>query len=109
GGTLEQLKHRVGARVAEAGGVDEAAFARLANRLRLVGGDYEAEATYKNLRTALGDAAQPAHYLAIPPSLFTTVVKGLGSSGCARGARGILEKPFGRDLQSAQALNATLP
>src|SRR5262249_58534302 len=55
-----------------------------------------------------GDAAQPAHYLAIPPSLFTTVVKGLGSSGCARGARVILEKPFGRDLQSAQALNATL-
>jgi len=108
GVTLEQFKERVRASIAEHGGVDETAFARLSNRLRLVGGDYQDDATYKNLRTALGDAAQPVHYLAIPPSLFARVVEGLARSGSARGARVVLEKPFGRDLQSAQALNATL-
>ena len=56
----------------------------------------------------LGDAAHPLHYLAIPPSVFEKVIEALGQSGCARGARVIVEKPFGRDLPSAQALSATL-
>src|SRR5438034_4188465 len=90
------------------GGVDETAFARLASRLRFVGGDYDAATTYTALRQALGDTVRPLHYLAIPPSLFETVVEGLGKSSCARNARVVLEKPFGRDLPSAQALNVTL-
>src|SRR4029077_11889546 len=60
------------------------------------------------LRTALGEAHRPAHYLAIPPSMFPTVVEGLARAGCARDARVVVEKPFGRDLESARALNATL-
>jgi glucose-6-phosphate 1-dehydrogenase len=90
------------------GGVDEPAFATLVKRLRYVDGDYADAATYNALRKELGDAAHPAHYLAIPPSLFATVVEGLAKSGSARGARLIVEKPFGRDLPSAQALNKTI-
>jgi glucose-6-phosphate 1-dehydrogenase len=109
GWTLEQLRSHARESIERhAGGVDEAAFATLAARLRLVGGDYEDAATFAALRKELGDAARPAHYLAIPPSLFATVVEGLARSGCAREARVIVEKPFGRDLPSAQALNATL-
>jgi len=109
GWTLERLKTRLRESIAQhGGGVDETAFARLASRLRFVGGDYESEKTYAGLREALGDAARPLHYLAIPPSLFPTVIEGLGRSSAARGARVVLEKPFGRDLPSAQALNATL-
>lgn len=87
------------------GGVDEKAFATLAKNLRYVDGDYRDPATYDALRKELGTAARPVHYLAIPPSLFTVVVEGLGKSGCARSARLIVEKPFGRDLFSAQELN----
>ena len=90
------------------GGVDEAAFAALGRLLRLVDGDYQAEETFTRLRRELGDSQRPLHYLAIPPSLFSTVVENLGQSGCARGARVVVEKPFGRDLASAQALNRTL-
>ena len=90
------------------GGVDEGAMATLQSRLRLVNGNYEDAHTFDALRQELGDARHPAYYLAIPPSLFETVVEGLARSGCARGARVILEKPFGRDLASAQKLNATL-
>ena len=78
------------------GGIDEAAFATLASRLRLVNGNYEDAATFVALRKELGNASHPAYYLAIPPSLFETVVEGLARSTCARGARVILEKPFGR-------------
>jgi len=109
GWTLERLRARARESIERhGGGVDEAAFARFVGRLRFVGGDYADEATYAGLRKALGDTARPLHYLAIPPSLFATVVEGLARSGCARGARVVLEKPFGRDLPSAQALNATL-
>ena len=108
GWTLERLKARARESIAEHGGVDEVAIARLETRLRFVGGDYEDPGTYDALRKALGDAARPVHYLAIPPSVFPTVVDGLARSGCARGARVVLEKPFGRDLASARALNATL-
>ena len=89
-------------------GADDEGFATLARNLRLVRGDYEDAAIYDELRRELGGAEHPAYYLAIPPSLFETVVAGLERSHCARGARVILEKPFGRDLPSARALNATL-
>ncbi len=108
GWTLDQLRARARASVAEHGGVDEAAFAQIVERMRYIDADYREPATYTALREALGDARRPAHYLAIPPSMFSTVVDGLGRSGCARAARVIVEKPFGRDLASARALNATL-
>ncbi len=109
GWTLEQLRARARDSVEEhGGGIDEAAFAKLSTQLGLVGGDYQDAATFDALREELGDAKRPVHYLAIPPSLFATVVQGLHQSGCARDARVILEKPFGRDLPSAQALNKTL-
>ena len=84
---------------------DRAALERLLSLLVYVGGDYNDRATFKALKTALGGARRPAHYLAIPPSLFTTVIEGLGTVGLARQARVIVEKPFGRDLASARELN----
>jgi len=109
GWTLEQLQARARESVEEHGGAfDKEAFATLSRQLRLVGGDYHHAATFHALREELGDAQCPVHYLAISPSLFAAVVEGLHASGCARGARVILEKPFGRDLPSAQALNTTL-
>jgi glucose-6-phosphate 1-dehydrogenase len=86
--------------------VDRAALRRLLAQLRYVRGDYQDPATYQALRATLGDARHPAHYLAIPPALFGTVLAGLGKAGLAAGARVIVEKPFGRDLASARALNA---
>ena len=90
------------------GPVDEALFARLVRQLRYVDGDYGDASTFEALRRELGAARRPAHYLAIPPSMFPVVVEGLGRSGCATDARVIVEKPFGRDLHSARSLNATL-
>jgi len=106
--TLEELEARAHDSIAQHGGVDEAAFKTLKSRLKLVNGNYEDAATYAELRHELGDARHPTHYLAIPPSLFGTVVEGLAKAGCAEGARVVLEKPFGRDLPSALALNETL-
>ena len=109
GASLEQLRARVRASFAEhGGGVDEAAFAKLASLLRYVDGDYNDPATFQMLCKQLGGARRPLHYLAIPPSAFPTVVVGLGGSGCAREARVVVEKPFGRDLASARSLNQTL-
>jgi glucose-6-phosphate 1-dehydrogenase len=109
GWTLEQLRARARESIEHhAGSIDEAAFAKLAARLRLVGGDYADAATFEALRKEIDGVVRPAHYLAIPPSLFATVIGHLGASGCARGGRVILEKPFGHDLHSAQALNETL-
>jgi glucose-6-phosphate 1-dehydrogenase len=76
--------------------------------LRYVDGDYGDDATFAAVRRELGTAAHPAHYLAIPPSMFPVVISALGRSGCANGARVIVEKPFGRDLESARALNETI-
>ena len=73
--------------------------------LRYVDGDYNDRATFDALRKELGSAQRPAHYLAIPPVLFGPVVEQLQNSGCAKGARVIIEKPFGHDLESARALN----
>src|SRR6185312_3799439 len=77
-------------------------------RLRYVRGDYTEPATYDSIKRELQGACRPTHYLAIPPSLFGTVVDGLGKSRCADGARLVVEKPFGRDLQTARELNHTL-
>jgi glucose-6-phosphate 1-dehydrogenase len=90
------------------GGVDDAAFAQLTHLLHYVDGDYRNPATFSQLRERLGKAQRPAHYLAIPPSLFGLVIQALHNSGCAAGARIIVEKPFGRDLTSAKLLNDTL-
>jgi glucose-6-phosphate 1-dehydrogenase len=108
GWTLDQLQARARDSVTQHGGLDPAAFANLASRLRYVDGDYHDPSTYTALRTALGDARRPAHYLAIPPSVFPTVIEGLQRSCAARDARVIIEKPFGRDLNSARSLNSTL-
>ena len=93
---------------AQVGTVDEAVFAKLKGLLRYVSGDYKSAATFAALRQALGGASHPLYYLAIPPSLFGTVIDALKQAGLAEGARLMVEKPFGRDLASAQALNATL-
>ncbi|MEO8325242.1 MAG: glucose-6-phosphate dehydrogenase [Nitrospirota bacterium] len=90
------------------GGVDETAFAKLSDLLRYVEGDYQDQGTFTRLRRTLDKAQRPLFYLAIPPSLFPTVVENLGKSGCAQSARVVVEKPFGRDLASAQTLNRTL-
>jgi glucose-6-phosphate 1-dehydrogenase len=109
GWSLEQLRQRARASLTEhGGGVDEAAFAKLVGLLRYIDGDYADRATFETLRKTLGGAQHPAHYLAIPPSLFGSVVEALGQSGCAAGARVVIEKPFGRDLASARSLNVTL-
>ncbi len=109
GWTLEQLRERARDSIAKyGGGVDEQAFQQLCEQLSYLDGDYKDDATYIQLRTMLGGAQAPTHYLAIPPSMFPVVVKGLANSGSAKNARVILEKPFGRDLVSARKLNETL-
>jgi glucose-6-phosphate 1-dehydrogenase len=106
--TSDQLRQRARESLAEHGDVDSATFARLASMLTYVGGNYNDPATYERLRAALGSAARPLHYLAIPPDLFETVVEGLARVGAASGARVVVEKPFGRNLASAQELNRVL-
>jgi glucose-6-phosphate 1-dehydrogenase len=106
--TAEQFRARARESIERHGDFDEPAFARLRERLHYVRGEYGDPATMSTLRKELGDANRPLYYLAIPPSLFEAVVGGLGRSGCARGARVVVEKPFGRDLASARALNRTL-
>ncbi len=106
--TSDQLRAHARQSLQEHGGVDEAAFAKLSARLQYLSGDYTKPETYEKLREALGGAQHPLHYLAIPPSMFEPVVTGLGKSGCANGARVVVEKPFGRDLRSARELNGVL-
>jgi glucose-6-phosphate 1-dehydrogenase len=104
--SLQELQVRVHDSIAQLGAVDDdAALTRLLASLVYIDGDYNDPATFVALRVALGDAQHPAYYLAIPPSLFGTVIKGLGDTGLADGARVIVEKPFGRDLASATELN----
>ncbi len=106
--TSDQLRAHARQSLQEHGGVDEAAFEKLSARLQYLSGDYSRTETYEKLREALGGAQHPLHYLAIPPSMFAPVVSGLGKSGCANGARVVVEKPFGRDLRSARELNSVL-
>jgi len=87
---------------------DEEVFKRLAERLTYVQGDYADAATFERVAEAIGEAERPVFYLEIPPSLFAPVVQGLGKAGLAENARVVIEKPFGHDLASAQALNAEL-
>jgi glucose-6-phosphate 1-dehydrogenase len=109
GTTHEALVMRMRESLARHGdGSDEAAVARISAKLRLVDGDYRDDATFAALRTALDGAARPCHYLAIAPSLFAEVATRLGGSGCASGARVVVEKPLGRDLSSAQTINRAL-
>ena len=109
GWNLEQLKARARDSLEKhGGGVDPKAFEALCARLRYVDGDYGDPATFAALRKELGSAQHPAHYLAIPPVLFGLVVEQLGKADCVRGARVIVEKPFGRDLESARKLNEIL-
>ncbi len=108
GWNLDQLKARAKDSLEKNGGLDQDAFAKLINLLRYVDGDYNDANTFSRLRKELGQAKQPLHYLAIPPSLFGTVAEGLAKSGSAENARVVVEKPFGRDLASAQKLNQIL-
>ena len=109
GWTLAQLVARAKDSLEKfGGGVDAAAFATLCANLKYIDGDYEDPKTFDLLRGELGTAARPLHYLAIPPSTFATVTRELGRSGCAKDARVVVEKPFGRDLASAKRLNALL-
>jgi glucose-6-phosphate 1-dehydrogenase len=109
GRTNEHLKERVRDSVQQQGeDVDQEALAKLLKLLRYVGGDYQEPATFDLLKKTLGGATRPAHYLAIPPDLFMSVVESLAKSNCMKNARVIVEKPFGHDLASAQRLNAAL-
>ena len=104
--SLKQLHARVKDSLQQSGGIDDKkAFNHLLSLLNYVSGDYNNADTFAAIKKALADASRPAHYLAIPPSLFATVIQGLGSAGLAERARVIVEKPFGRDLASARKLN----
>ncbi|MEO8849296.1 MAG: glucose-6-phosphate dehydrogenase, partial [Casimicrobiaceae bacterium] len=106
--TAQQVQDRVRASLEHAGGVDDAAaFDKLLSRMSYVSGDYKDAATFDRLKAALKGASRPAYYLAIPPTLFETVIRSLGTAGLAKDARVIVEKPFGRDLASAIALDAS--
>jgi len=110
---VEALRERARQSLQEhGGGLDDAgskaAFEKLSSLLQYVKGDYEDPQTFTALRATLGAAKHPLYYLAVPPEAFTLVANGLAASGCNSGARVVVEKPFGRDLQSAKALNATL-
>jgi glucose-6-phosphate 1-dehydrogenase len=109
GGGLEQFHARAQASLEQHGGLDPAAFGKLKSLLRYVDGDYGDPATFQALKRALGNARRPAHYLAIPPSLFGTVVEQLDRADCStHEGRVIVEKPFGHDLTSARTLNRIL-
>jgi glucose-6-phosphate 1-dehydrogenase len=108
GWNLDQLKARAKDSLEQHGGLDAGAWEKLSSLLRYVDGDYSDPATFTAVRKELGAAERPAHYLAIPPSLFEKVVEQLVKSGSAKGARMIVEKPFGHDLASAQELNRIL-
>jgi glucose-6-phosphate 1-dehydrogenase len=109
GWTLEQLKARAKESIEKHGtGIREPAFSKLMSQLRYVDGDYEDPATFSQIKQLLSGSRAPTHYLAIPPTLFATVVEALNGSGCAERARVVVEKPFGHDLKSAEELNRVL-
>jgi glucose-6-phosphate 1-dehydrogenase len=108
GWTLDQFKARARDSLEKHGGVDARAFDKLLSLLRYVDGDYNDAATFQAIRRELGGAERPAHYLAIPPTVFGLVVEQLVKAGCTKGARVIVEKPFGRDLASSRKLDGVL-
>jgi glucose-6-phosphate 1-dehydrogenase len=108
GWTLDQFQARAKESLDHHGGADPASFAKLVSLLRYVDGDYNDPQTFAQLKQALGGAARPLHYLAIPPSLFGVIVSALAAAGLSENARLVVEKPFGRDRQSAAALNRIL-
>ena len=106
---LEKLQDRARKSLEASGdGLDPAAFSRLCKLMRYAGGTYDDPKTYGELANALQDCDRPVHYLAIPPALFETAVTHLGGAGLAELGRVVVEKPFGRDLASAQELNRAL-
>ena len=108
GWNLDQLVERARASVSEYGGEDAEAFGILVSRLRYVDGDYADRNTFAQLRHELDGSTLPTHYLAIPPNMFPTVIKGLQGANCTGNARVVVEKPFGHDLASARELNQIL-
>jgi glucose-6-phosphate 1-dehydrogenase len=108
GWNLERLREHVRDSLEQHGDLDEQAGAKLCSQLHYVDGDYQDKATFERLGRELGRAKRPLHYLAIPPSMFPTVVGGLAALESTHAARVVVEKPFGRDLGSAQALNRSL-
>ena len=108
GWKVEQLKGRATDSIKQHGGAEPAKLDKLLGLLRYVDGDYNDPQTFEQLKQALGGAKRPLHYLAIPPSLFGVVVSALAKSGLNVNARLVVEKPFGRDRESARALNRTL-
>lgn len=107
--SIEKLRARAHESITKAhGDVDVAVFTRLAGLMGYVSGDYRNSATFEKLRVALSDARHPLHYLAVPPSMFETVIQGLEHAGCSSGARLMVEKPFGHDAASARWLNRVL-
>jgi|SRR5215471_754548 len=108
GWNLDEMRARIQDSVEKHGGIDPQAFGKLISLVRYVDGDYKDPSTFQNLRAELKDVQHPTHYLAIPPSLFESVVQELVKSGCGEGSRVVVEKPFGNDLASAQELNRVL-
>ena len=108
GWSLDRLRVRAKESCEANGGLDAVAFAKLSAQLKYCDGDYNEPETYVRLKQALEGARHPLHYMAIPPSMFAPVVRGLSDAGCATDARIVVEKPFGRDLASARQLNRTL-
>jgi glucose-6-phosphate 1-dehydrogenase len=86
-------------------GFDPEVFERIASKMSYVRGEYDGEETYRRLREKIKDAKHPTAYMAVPPSVFQDVIRGLVSAGLNHGGRVVLEKPFGRDLASARSLN----
>jgi len=107
-GSLDKLKERAKESLEKHGDLDQEAYNKMTDLLRAVQGDYNDPETYTKLRQELGQAERPLHYLAIHPTMFAEVAEGLAKSDCATNARVVLEKPFGRDLASAQELNDLL-
>src|SRR4030095_2225822 len=108
GWSLDQLRERARESLEHSGGVDTHAFAKLSQMMQYIDSDYQDPKTYELLKQKLDGAERPLHYLAVPPSMFSTVVQGLGKARCADNARVVVEKPFGRDFDSAKALNDVL-
>jgi glucose-6-phosphate 1-dehydrogenase len=108
GWNLEQFKGHARESLALHGGVDEETFARFCAQLRYIDGDYREPATFEALRAALAGIERPLFYLAIPPSMYESVLGGLRTLPCTGTGRVVAEKPFGRDLMSAQRLSGVL-